>query len=101
MRSRNAAGTSSRWRATCRTCRDASQSRTARPASRDAAKASVIRSAAVIARVYGDNPGMSDSLAKNEDNLVWIDCEMTGLDPEVDRLIEIAVIVTGPQLLPR
>jgi oligoribonuclease len=44
---------------------------------------------------------MSDSLAKNEDNLVWIDCEMTGLDPEVDRLIEIAVIVTGPQLLPR
>lgn len=44
---------------------------------------------------------MSDSLAKNENNLVWIDCEMTGLDPEVERLIEIAVIVTGPDLLPR
>ena len=44
---------------------------------------------------------MSDSLPKNEDNLVWIDCEMTGLDPEVDRLIEIAVVVTGPQLQPR
>jgi oligoribonuclease len=45
---------------------------------------------------------MSESaLAKHEDNLVWIDCEMTGLDPEVDRLLEIAVIVTGPNLLPR
>ena len=29
---------------------------------------------------------------------VWLDCEMTGLDPEVDRLIEIAVIVTGADL---
>ena len=44
---------------------------------------------------------MTDSLPKNENNLVWIDCEMTGLDPEVDRLLEIAVIVTGPDLLPR
>jgi oligoribonuclease len=40
-------------------------------------------------------------LPKNDQNLVWIDCEMTGLDPEVDRLIEIAVIVTGADLTPR
>jgi oligoribonuclease len=40
-------------------------------------------------------------LARNENNLVWIDCEMTGLEPERDRLIEIAVIVTGPDLTPR
>ena len=40
-------------------------------------------------------------LAKSDQNLVWVDCEMTGLDPERDRLIEIAVIVTGPQLEPR
>jgi oligoribonuclease len=40
-------------------------------------------------------------LAKNDQNLVWLDCEMTGLDPERERLIEIAVIVTGPQLEPR
>ena len=40
-------------------------------------------------------------LAKSELNLVWLDCEMTGLDPEVDRVLEIAVIVTGPQLTPR
>lgn len=41
------------------------------------------------------------TLAKNDENLVWIDCEMTGLDPENDRLLEIAVIVTGPDLMPR
>jgi oligoribonuclease len=40
-------------------------------------------------------------LAKNDQNLVWLDCEMTGLDPERDRLIEIAVVVTGPNLEPR
>ncbi len=37
-------------------------------------------------------------LAKSDQNLVWLDCEMTGLDPEVDRIIEIAVVVTGPNL---
>jgi oligoribonuclease len=41
------------------------------------------------------------TLARSDQNLIWIDCEMTGLDPERDRLIEIAVIVTGPQLEPR
>jgi oligoribonuclease len=41
------------------------------------------------------------SLGKSDDNLVWIDCEMTGLDPEKERLLEIAVIVTGPNLMPR
>lgn len=41
------------------------------------------------------------ALAKSDQNLVWLDCEMTGLDPEVDRIIEIAVIVTGPHLTPR
>ena len=40
-------------------------------------------------------------LSKSDLNLVWLDCEMTGLDPEVDRLIEIAVVVTGPNLEPR
>ena len=40
-------------------------------------------------------------LTKSDQNLVWIDCEMTGLDPEKERLLEIAVIVTGPHLTPR
>lgn len=41
------------------------------------------------------------TLAKSDQNLVWLDCEMTGLEPETDRLLEIAVVVTGPQLEPR
>ncbi len=40
-------------------------------------------------------------LLKSDQNLIWLDCEMTGLDPEVDRIIEIAVVVTGPKLEPR
>ena len=40
-------------------------------------------------------------LAKSDQNLVWLDCEMTGLDPEAERLIEIAIVVTGPNLEPR
>jgi oligoribonuclease len=40
-------------------------------------------------------------LGKSDQNLVWIDCEMSGLDPQRERLIEIAVIVTGPDLEPR
>ena len=31
-------------------------------------------------------------------NLIWIDMEMTGLVPETDRIIEIAVLVTDSQL---
>ncbi len=32
--------------------------------------------------------------ASDNDRLVWIDCEMTGLDLDVDELVEIAVVVT-------
>ena len=32
------------------------------------------------------------------DRLVWIDCEMTGLDLERDRLVEIAIVVTDYDL---
>ncbi|MFP1767696.1 oligoribonuclease [Lonsdalea quercina] len=34
----------------------------------------------------------------NENNLIWIDLEMTGLDPERDRIIEIATLVTDAHL---
>lgn len=34
----------------------------------------------------------------NDSNLVWIDLEMTGLDPETDTILEIATIVTDAQL---
>ena len=38
------------------------------------------------------------ALASHEQNLVWIDLEMTGLYPDIDRIIEIAVVVTDAQL---
>ena len=51
----------------------------------------------------GENGRMADNeeLKKSDQNLVWIDCEMTGLDPDRDRIIEIAVVVTGSNLEPR
>ena len=39
-------------------------------------------------------PGNMDAA----DNLVWIDLEMTGLDPDADRIIEIATLVTNKDL---
>lgn len=35
---------------------------------------------------------------RSDDPIVWVDCEMTGLDPEQDALVEVAVIVTDSQL---
>ena len=35
---------------------------------------------------------------KNHDNLVWLDMEMTGLKPDSDRILEVAIIVTDAQL---
>jgi oligoribonuclease len=37
-------------------------------------------------------------MAGDPNNLVWIDMEMTGLQPDSDRIIEIAMLVTDPQL---
>jgi oligoribonuclease len=34
----------------------------------------------------------------NEMNLVWVDMEMTGLEPDTDRIIEVAVVVTDMHL---
>ena len=45
-------------------------------------------------RLSGD--GLNVSAVRDE--LVWIDCEMTGLDLKTDRLIEIAVLVTDADL---
>ena len=38
------------------------------------------------------------AMGSNTDRLVWIDCEMTGLDPESDEIVEIACIVTDAEL---
>jgi oligoribonuclease len=46
-----------------------------------------------------DNP--TATLASSDQNLIWIDLEMTGLEPDSDRIIEVAVVVTDPQLTVR
>ena len=41
------------------------------------------------------------TLASSDQNLIWIDLEMTGLSPFTDRIIEIAVVVTDAHLTTR
>ena len=41
---------------------------------------------------------MKKRIERSRDYLVWIDCEMTGLDPEENVLIEIAVLITDSNL---
>ncbi len=35
---------------------------------------------------------------KSDKNLIWIDLEMTGLEPKTDRIIEIATVITDSEL---
>jgi oligoribonuclease len=58
-----------------------------------------------VARFGADGPAMmrrskgaDDMSARNNGNLIWIDLEMTGLNPDTDRVIEIATIVTDAHL---
>jgi oligoribonuclease len=37
-------------------------------------------------------------MAKDQNNLAWLDMEMTGLNPDADRIIEVAIVVTDSQL---
>ena len=39
-----------------------------------------------------------DNITQDQRNLIWVDLEMTGLEPDTDRVIEIATIVTDAQL---
>ena len=44
------------------------------------------------------NPTEAATPRPNEFNLVWIDMEMTGLEPDTDRIIEVAAVVTDANL---
>ena len=42
--------------------------------------------------------GAATKSVKSENNLIWLDMEMTGLAPDHDRIIEVAVVVTDSEL---
>lgn len=48
--------------------------------------------------IQTEGPGAATAVRPNEFNLVWVDMEMTGLDPDNDRIIEVAVVVTDADL---
>jgi len=37
-------------------------------------------------------------MAQDPNNLIWIDMEMSGLDPDADKVLEVAIVVTDSQL---
>jgi oligoribonuclease len=37
-------------------------------------------------------------MAQDNNNLIWVDMEMTGLNPDTDRIIEVALVITDSQL---
>ena len=37
-------------------------------------------------------------MAQNQNNLIWLDMEMTGLNPDTDRIIEVAIVITDSNL---
>lgn len=50
------------------------------------------------ARPLSVSPSETHKLTGMNDSLVWIDCEMTGLDFENDALIEVACLITDSEL---
>jgi len=37
-------------------------------------------------------------MSKNDNNLIWLDMEMTGLNSQTDKILEVAIIITDPFL---
>ena len=37
-------------------------------------------------------------MSQDPNSLIWIDMEMSGLNPEVDRVLEIAIVITDSAL---
>ena len=37
-------------------------------------------------------------MPQDQNNLIWVDMEMTGLFPDTDRIIEVAIVITDPML---
>ena len=48
--------------------------------------------------VQGTQAKNTVSVARDDDRLVWLDMEMTGLNPLTDRIIELAIVITDKNL---
>mgnify|MGYP001301029454 CR=1 FL=1 len=60
---------------------------------------SVVRESTVLCRTDGQPVNSTPRDARfDESNLVWIDMEMSGLNPDSDRVLEVAAVVTDAQL---
>src|SRR2546428_11866139 len=82
-------------------CRRASQSRVA-VVSASATRKTIVNQCIGQGRlcdnaILHSGPGKS-GMAQDQNNLIWLDMEMTGLDPDKDRIIEVAIVVTDSQL---
>jgi oligoribonuclease len=51
----------------------------------------------IMSQPLTSSPSMRDT-RYDENNLVWVDMEMSGLNPDCDRVLEVAVVVTDSQL---
>src|SRR5260370_40744437 len=82
-------------------CRRASQSRVA-DVSASATRKTIVnqcigRSRLCDNAILHSSPGKT-GMAQDQNNLVWLDMEMTGLDPDKDRIIEVAIVITDSAL---
>jgi oligoribonuclease len=44
------------------------------------------------------NYARTEGMPQDQNNLAWLDMEMTGLDPDRERIIEVAIVITNAQL---
>ena len=49
--------------------------------------------------LHTDCSGNRSNMPQDQNNLIWLDMEMTGLNPDTDRIMEIAIVVTDSQLV--
>src|SRR3990170_6487148 len=49
--------------------------------------------------LHTDGAPNRSNMPQDQNNLIWLDMEMTGLNPDTDSIIEIAIVVTDSQLV--
>src|SRR3990172_8692262 len=49
--------------------------------------------------LHADSAPNRSYMPQDQNNLIWLDMEMTGLNPDTDRVIEIAIVITDSRLV--